>query len=160
MSHSEETQLVFDIIEKNPICMLTVQCQDGPLQSRPMTVVKTENNEQIWIITTADSEPATEIAQDAQVNLTFSGSGQWLSVHGSAAIIKSEPKARELWNKAVDAFIPEGPASQNVALIRIRPEGAQYWTSPGGALAMAFQWAKAQVTDSQIDAGESGTVAL
>lgn len=160
MSQDENTQQVFDIIKKHPICMFTVRGNEAPLLSRPMTVVKVEDNGELWIITSTGSDPAKEVGSEAQVNLTFSGNSEWLSVHGSAVVITSEPKARELWNSAIAAFFPDGPESSNVALIRVRPEGAEYWTSPGGAVATVFKWAKARLTDTRIDAGESGTVEL
>jgi general stress protein 26 len=160
MTLKEENQHVYDIVEKNPVCMFTVRGKDAPLLSRPMTVAKTEDDGEMWIFTTAGSDPATEVGQEAQVNLSFSGKDEWLSIHGSAVVITSEPKARELWNKAVDAFFPDGPESKNLALIRVRPEGAEYWTSPGGPLSTAFHWAKARLTGSRVDAGESATVEL
>lgn len=160
MSPNEKIQQVLDIVEKNPVCMFAVRGNDAPLLSRPMTVAKIEDDAEMWIFTTAGSDPASEVGDEAQVNLSFSGKGAWLSVHGSAVVITSEPKARELWNPAVAAFFPDGPETKDLALIRVRPEGAEYWTSPGGAISTVFQWAKARLTDSRIDAGDSGTVEL
>lgn len=160
METNDNSQKVFEVIRDNPICMLTVNSGQDVLLSRPMTVMKTEDNGELWFLTSAQSDPVTEIGSEAEVNLSFSGKNEWLSIHGAAVVIRSEPKARELWNEAAAAFFPDGPGAPNLVLIRIRPDGAQYWNSPGGAIAMAFQWAKARLTGTQIDAGESETVDL
>ncbi len=160
MSTTDNRKKVFEIISDNPVCMFTVSGAEDALHSRPMTVIKTEDNGELWFFTSSDGATVAEIGTESEVNLSFSGKGEWLSLRGSAVTITSEPKARELWNEAAAAFFPEGPGSPELALIRVRPEGAQFWNSPGGAITMAFHWAKARLTDTQIDAGESETVDL
>ncbi|ALE93788.1 hypothetical protein AOC05_18055 [Arthrobacter alpinus] len=160
MSTNENRQKVFKIINDNPVCMLTVSGSKDALFSRPMTVVKTEDNGELWFFTSSTSAAVEEIGTESKVNLSFSAKSEWLSVHGSAVVITSEPKAREMWNQAVAAFFPEGPESPAVSLIRVRPEGAQYWDSPGGPVTMAVEWAKSRLSGTQINAGESNTVDL
>lgn len=160
MSTNDNSEKVFEIIGDNPVCMFTVNGATDALLSRPMTVIKTEDNGELWFFTSSKGAPVAEIGTGAAVNLSFSGKGEWLSLHGSAAVIDSEPKARELWNEAAAAFFPDGPDSPNLVLIRVRPEGAQFWNSPGGAITMAFEWVKARLKGEQIDAGESEKVDL
>lgn len=158
-NHQDELATVVDIIKQHPVCMLTSHGQDG-LLSHPMTVLKVEDDGELWMFSSIGSTPAEDIAQNPAVNLSFTTKDQWLSVRGSGAVITSEPKARELWNTAAAAFFPEGPESQDLILIRIRPDAAQFWESPGGAISLVFNWAKARITGQTIDAGESHTVEL
>lgn len=147
-----------EIIETNPIGMLTTQTFSGELMCRPMTIMQVEDDGQMWIITSTDNALVEEIDDDLEVGISFSGSGEWLSLRGEATVIRSVPKATDLWNEAVQVFFPDGPESEQVALIRIRPDGGQYWTSPGGLVATAFKWAKARITGEVIDAGGSQTL--
>lgn len=158
-SRTQDFNKVRDIIKDHPICMLTTQGPDG-LLSHPMTVAKIEDNGEIWFFSSAGTSPVEQADKAPGVNLSFAAKDQWLSVHGEATIITSEPKARELWNEAVAAFYPDGPGSKELVLIRIRPEGAQYWESTGGVLETVFNWAKARITGKRIDAGDSATTEL
>ncbi len=158
-SQNEDFRKVTQIIEQHPVCMFTSAGSQG-LVSHPMTVVKVEDNGELWFFSSVDSTPVDDISGEPEVNLTFTARDQWLSVRGSAAVITSESKARELWNAAADAFHPEGPESKNLVLIRVRPDGAQYWEAPGGAISIISNWVKARISGEKIDAGESHTVEL
>ncbi|WP_181419751.1 pyridoxamine 5'-phosphate oxidase family protein [Arthrobacter psychrolactophilus] len=160
MSLNEDIHKVTEMIEHHRICMLTTLDTDEALQSWPMTVVKVEDDGQLWFFSSTSAGPVAEIGAESQVNLSFTGKNDWLSVHGAAVVITSEPKAREMWNETAAAFYPDGPESKDLVLIRVRPEGAQYWETPGGAISTVFQWAKARITGEDIDAGESRTVNL
>ena len=158
-SATEDLNKVLTIINSHRICMFTTQGPDG-LLSHPMTVAKVEDSGELWFLSSAGTSPVEQAQLAPEVNISFAGKDQWLSLHGQAAVITSEAKARELWNPAAAAFYPDGPESKELVLIRVRPDGAQYWESPGGVLATVFKWAKARISGERIDAGESGTVDL
>jgi general stress protein 26 len=160
MSQNEDIHKVTEIIKHHPICMLTTEGPKGALLSRPMTVMKVEDDGEVWFFSSADGEPVAEIGSESRVNLSFSDKDEWLSAHGHAVVITSEPKARELWNEAAAAFFPDGPGSKDLVLIRVRPDGAQYWESPGGVISTVFQWVKARLNGEVMDAGETRTVNL
>jgi len=67
-----------------------------------------------------------------RVNAAYCGSSSWVSVSGTAEIIRDQLKARELWNPFVEAWLPEGPQDPNIVLIRVQADTAEYWDSPGG----------------------------
>lgn len=158
MSSREELNKITEIMKQHPICMLTTQ--GDALTTRPMTVAKVEDDGEVWFFSSAGTDLVSDIDAEPEVNLSFMAKNQWLSVRGDAVTITSEPKARELWNEAVAAFYPDGPESKALILIRVRPEGAQFWETPGGAVATIVNWAKARITGEPIDAGESHTVEL
>lgn len=160
MSQNEDIHKVTEIINHHRVCMLTTVGDDGAIMGWPMTVAKVEDNGELWFLSSTGTGPVAAIGTGAQVNLSFGGKNEWLSVHGPAVVITSEPKARELWNEAAAAFYPNGPESKDLVLVRVRPRGAQYWESPGGTISTIFQWAKARVTGDVIDAGESQKVEL
>lgn len=155
MAEDVNKTTAIEIIEKNPIGMLTTQTSSGELRCRPMTVMQVEDDGQLWIITAKDSSPVKEINDGLEVGLSINGSGEWLVLRGEATVIKNDPKAHDLWNEAAQAFFPGGPESDQVVLIRIRPDGGEYWTTPSGLVATAFKWAKARITGEVIDAGNS-----
>lgn len=150
---------VTDIMSKHPVCMMTTQ-YSGALFSHPMTVLKVEDSAETWFFSSVGTSPVENINQHSSVNLCFAQKDTWLSVQGTAVIVNNEPKARDLWNPSLAAFYPDGPGSRDLVLIRVRPDSAQYWETSGGALATAFQWAKALAGGERLDPGESHTVEL
>src|SRR3712207_7461779 len=44
------------------------------------------------------------------------------------------------------AWLPQGPSDSSVVLIKVDPHTAEYWDSPGGAVASLLSFVKAKVT--------------
>lgn len=63
-------------------------------------------------------------------------------------------------DRRVEAWLPQGPEDPSVVLVRVDGESAEYRDSPGGRLATAFSFVKAQATGQRIDAGENEVVDL
>ena len=82
----------------------------------------------------------------------------WVSLSGSAEVVRDVAKAKELWNSWVEAWLPQGPEDDNVALIRFTSESAEYWDTPGGRVASIVSFAKAKLTGERTNLGENETV--
>jgi general stress protein 26 len=100
------------------------------------------------------------VSADARVNVSFGKGTEWVSVAGTAEVVRDRAKIRELWNQSVEAWFPDGPDTPEVVLLHVDSDSAEYWTSPGGTAATVLQWAKSKVTHSRVSVGESGTVEL
>jgi general stress protein 26 len=144
---TDETK-VWDLIEDIRVAMLTTDTLDG-LQSRPMSAYVDRAAHAIWFITRIDSDKTNEINDDAHVNLAFadSKSNKYISVTGTARVVRDPVKQKQLWNAFAEAWMPEGPEAPTTGLIHVTPAAATLWDSPG-KLAMLVKVAKANITQT------------
>ena len=156
----EAREKVRGLVKDSRIAMLTTVGADGRLVSRPMGVQEVEFDGDLWFFVDESSAKVGEIAADAQVNVSFSSGGSWLSVSGTAAVVRDRERIHELWNPIAGAWFPEGPDTPSVVLVHVEAESAEYWDSPGGRLASAISLAKAKLTGRRYDGGENATVEL
>ena len=125
-----------DLIKDIPVAMLTTECSDGSLHSRPMATQSTEFDGQLWFFSREDAPKSQEIKTRQQVNLAYSSSEnqRYVSVQGKAQIIKDRDKIGELWNPAYRTWFPGGVDDPQISLIRVNVEGVQYWDSSSGVM--------------------------
>ena len=157
---SDEVEKVRELVKDERIAMLTTVAEDGSLVSRPMGVQAVDFDGDLWFFAAADSHKVAEIARDSAANAAFSGTSSWVSLSGRATLVHDPDKIRELWNAVADAWVPDGPDTPGVGLIRLHAESAEYWDSPGGRVATLFSLVKAKVTGRPYEGGENETVEL
>lgn len=146
-----------DLIKNIDICMLTTQDEDGTLRSRPMGVQKTEFDGDLWFFTWADAPKVNEVEREHQVNASFADPKRqnYLSISGSAQIVRDRQKMEELWNPVLRTWFPDGLDDPNVALIKVTAEKAEYWDSPSSAVVHIAGLIKSQVTGRPPSPGEN-----
>jgi general stress protein 26 len=162
MSTTAETEKVTELIKDSRFAMLTTLDRGkGRIVSRPMAVQQVEDDGTVWFFASDESPKADQLAVDPAVNLAFQSSSSWVSLAGRATIVEDKAKIQELWNKGVEAWFPDGPDGDDVALLRVDPDSAEYWDSPGGRVASVIAYAKAKATGERpSDIGENEVVEL
>lgn len=162
LSRSESIQKLHDLIKDIRVAMLTTVDEDGSLRSRPMGSQAVDSEGILWFFTEADAEKVDEVQREHQVNVAYSHpSDRWVSVSGTATLARDCQKMRELWNPFVQAWFPQGPDGDNVALLKVQVTGAEYWEAPGGAVVQLFKIARAAITHQQpTDLGKSETLTI
>jgi general stress protein 26 len=144
-----------EIAQDARFCMVTSTAPDGALHARPMTPQLVTDDLEAWFFISRSSEHAADLVARPRVNLSFQGSGDWLSVAGKAAIVDDRRLAEEMWNPVVDAWFPDGPGDPDVVLLRVAAESAEYWKAPGGRVASVLSFVKAKLNGRPLE-GESG----
>ncbi len=159
MSELPEEKL-WDAIEDARIAMLTTDGSDG-LESRPMSAYLDRDARKLWFITRTDSHKTGEIAEGSAVNVSFAdpGDNSYVSVTGTARMVRDPAKAKELWNPFAEAWMPEGPEAPTTGLIEVTPTHATLWDSPSKVVQL-FQVAVANVTKKPPSGGEVTHVTL
>lgn len=142
------------------IGMLTTIDEHGHFVSRPMAQQEVEFDGDLWFFSERDSRKATHIAANPAVAVTLTSNDTWISMSGTAAVVDDRAKAKELWNGWVEAWLPQGPEDANVVLIKVSPDTAEYWDSPGGRVASTLSFVKSKVSGERYDGGENETVQL
>lgn len=157
----EDNEKITELIEgSNDMAMLTTRAPDGTLTSRPMALQKAEFTGDLWFFAGRSSSKLDHIESDPQVNVTFGSASTWVSFTGNATVVSDVEKKKELWNSMVEAWFPEGPEDDEVILLRVNGDSAEYWDSPGGRLATALSFAKAKVTGEPYSGGDNEKVEL
>lgn len=157
-SRDEHVAKLVELTKDSRFCMFTTVDADGTLISRPMTRQDLDLDTQMWFIATRDSRKVAQIRANPSASLTVSTNTSWVSLSGTAEVIDDLAKLKELWNTFAEAWLPEGPEDPNAILIRVDVHGAEYWDSPGGRVATAFNFVKAKVTGGQYDGGDNQTI--
>ncbi len=145
---TDDTTKFWDMIDDIRVAMLTTETANG-LESRPMSAYVDKDAHTITFITRIDSDKTDELKDDAKVNLAFANasSNKYVSVTGTARVVRDPAKQKELWNPFAEAWLPEGPEAPTVGLIEVTPAHATIWDSPG-KLAMLVKVAKANISQS------------
>jgi general stress protein 26 len=133
-SSSPQAQHLRDLIKDVKFAMLTTRAVDGTLTSRPMTTLRTAFDGTLWFMLAADSLKALDVEERPKVNLGYAQpeDGRYVSVSGTAEVVRDRNKARELWNPLFETWCPGGPEDSNVALLRVDIASADYWETPQG----------------------------
>jgi len=153
-------QIVADLIEKSPICMITSVGADGRLLSRPMTRQNADFDGTLRLLAPRHGDLVAEIKANAQVNVSVQSSDGFVSVAGEAVVDDDRDAVAENWSPAVDAWFPDGP--EQATSILVRAGSAEYWDSSGSSIAHIASFVRAAVSrDGRTpDMGDSGTVEL
>ena len=142
------------------IGMLTTTDIDGHCVSRPMAQQEVEFDGDLWFFAERDSRKVRQITANPAVGITLMSSDTWISISGSAEIIRDVEKAKELWNTWVEAWLPQGPEDESVVLIKVNGDTAEYWDTPGGRISTAISLLKSKATGQRYEGGENERVSL
>ena len=161
----QDTTKLWSMIRDIRICMMTTMDADGTLRSRPMGNVQTGQTEfdgVLWFFTRASAHKNFEIAEHKQINLAYASPGDrhYVSVSGRASLVRDKNKAEQLWGDPVRAWFPNGKDDPEIALVRVRPERAEYWDSPSSTIVHMYGYAKAALTGKPPHPGDNAKVDL
>jgi general stress protein 26 len=129
------------MLEEIGTVMLVTHEQSGGMQARPMQILAIEGNV-VWFFTDVNSPKSMQIGQDQDVLLAAScpERKEYVSVAGRARVMQDIERQRHLWTEDARPWFPEGARSEDLALICVTMEGAEFWASErsGGAYAYSY----------------------
>jgi general stress protein 26 len=140
-----------DLIRGIQFAMLTTVRPNGALHSCPMATQEVDTEGHLWFFTRTDTDKVEALRGDKRVCVSYADpDGQrYVSVTGIGDLIRSEAKARELWNPLYKAWFPQGLDDPNLVLIKVLVEDAEYWHAPEGRMVQLLGFAKAAITGEQ-----------
>ena len=154
---------VWDIIEKDPVGMMTTRFAGG-LRARPLEARADRVAGIIWFLTDVRGAKDDEIDAAHDIGLAFIDGDDraYLSITGSASVTRDATKAKEIWKKTDDVWLPGGPDDANARLLRVEPITAELWDESLSTAGTAFEFAKARLTGDKPNLGEKrkATVAM
>jgi general stress protein 26 len=137
---------VLELLHDFATAMLVTHTPDGSLHARPMAVAEVEASGTVWFATDVTSPKIADIGTEPAVLLAFQDSRRYLAVTGTASVVRSPERVRELWKESFKLWF-DGPDDPRLVLLKVTPRDAEYWDTSGiRGLKFAFKAAKAYLT--------------
>jgi general stress protein 26 len=150
---------VWELMNKIGFAMLVTR--DGnKLPARPMSAHLERDENAIYFLTDARRHKDEEIARDANVNLSFAdpGSQKYVSLSGTAAISNDRARIKQLFTTPAKAWW-DSAEDPNIRVLKIMPDDAEYWDSPGSVISYV-KMAAAAVSGTRPDLGDNRKVSM
>jgi general stress protein 26 len=149
-------------IEDIEICMFSTVEPSGKILSRPMSTRKMDPDGTLWFFTNELSEKVDDVEIYDNVNLAYANVSKqsYVSISGSAEIVKDQMVIDKLWSPILKAWFPRGLEDPNLALIKVIPHSAEYWNASSNKMEQMMNVAKAIMKGKQYESGEHGQINL
>ena len=150
------------LLKSMPIGMLTTQTLSGETHTRPMLVHDIDEAGWLWFVTDRDSRKACELTQNPHASIAFQSSkgDRYVSVQGTAVVVRDDLKLKRLWNPTLRSWFPRGRRDPEIVLVAMRVARAEYWLVPRTRLVRVYGMLKAIVTGRRQEAGTHGVLDL
>ncbi|GCE13068.1 pyridoxamine 5'-phosphate oxidase family protein [Tengunoibacter tsumagoiensis] len=156
-AHADNKKLLWEKIKGIRIAMMTTHEPDGSLHSRPMATQEIEFDGDLWFFTQASTPKVEELQREHHVNIAYIGSDDnlFVSVSGTAQLIRDRQKIKDLWKPFFKAWFPKGEDDPDLALLKVRVTDAEYWDAPAGKMGALYSVVKGLATGGQDSSGEN-----
>ncbi|HSW04632.1 pyridoxamine 5'-phosphate oxidase family protein [Aquabacterium sp.] len=151
-----ETRQLAKLVDGKRIVMLTTFSPDGRLQSKPMTVLAFDDEGCFWFYVEHDAQDGAAAQRYHRVNLAFSDESvsTFISVPGHGELVHERERIHALWTPLAKPWFPDGPDSPRLALLKVTPDGAEYWDAPNSRFIRGLAIAASIVSGQPIGVGE------
>ncbi len=142
-----------ELLKSVKFAMMTTVGEDGILRSRPMTAQQQEFDGTLWFFAGLSTDLAEEVHRNGQINLSYSEPGEmrFVSVSGTAEVLRERDKMRERWSDLYSAWFPHGLDDPDLCLLKVEVSHAEYWDSPSGKMAKMAGFSKAARVKKQAE---------
>lgn len=160
MTDNDDMQEISKIIGGTRFATVTTRGKDGGLYSRPLAVLERDFDGTVWFFTQDPSPKTDDISGDPHVNVSYSNGASTVSLAGTATVSRDQAKFDEFWNPWAESWFEGGRTDPTVALLKVDAATVEYWAIDKPAVVRAFEVAKALITKTAPDVGESKTVTI
>ena len=159
-SSSDDKKKVWELIKDIKVALMVTRGEGGRLHSRPMAAAQNAFDGELWFMSKGSTPKLSELAQDEHVLLAYSEpkNQNYVSVSGTASTTRDRAKIKELWSEPMRVWFPKGPEDDDIALIKVSVESAEYWDAPTAAWVYAYGYVKARITGEPPKSGENKVV--
>lgn len=155
-----DRQAVAEVIEKARIALVTTVDKDGSLVSRPLAVQSRTFDGDLYLFTPDPSDKTEQVRLNPAANVAIETGGNYLSIAGTASVVKDRELIDELWNAGAEAWFEAGRDDPTVALLKVHADSAELQSVDSPKVVAAVKYVKAAVTGGQPDVGDSTRVDL
>ena len=129
-SDPEEVAKVHEIISGMDVAMLTTvdaTSPDGRLTSRPLSTQRAEEDGDVLFLVRDASPVVRDVETNPQVNVAYASSKAWVSLAGTARVVRDRALVEQLWSKGASAFMEGGPDNPDNVVLKVSGDTAEYW---------------------------------
>jgi general stress protein 26 len=157
--HDEHVERIWTLAKRIGIAMFVTW--DGKEQrARPLAATVEKDEGAIYFLTDVNGEKDQQIAEFPHVSVSFADHkhAKFVALSGKATVLNDRAKIKELWNPFAKAWwdSPEDPA---IRVIKVVPQDAELWDSPG-RIVTTISMLAAAVTGRSPKIGENAKVVL
>lgn len=148
MAGQTQTETLKQLVKDFPIAMIATRGSEGRILSQPFAMQQQhhEFDGELWFLIAEDSSTASRIASAPEVNVVLSSNGSWASISGTAQLSEDKGMIASMWDVGVEAWFPNGPDDDRLRALIVHAESAEYWDTPGGAVATAISFVTSKVS--------------
>lgn len=155
MAKAKKLERFYDLVDDIETAMMTTRRKDGLLVSRPMATQVRAAGADLWFATAIDTPKVEEIRNDKNINLAYfnNRTREWISVSGTARIVRTRAKIRELYRPDWRAWFGDdgGPKSgtpddPRIVLVAVNIRFAAYLEVNKPQPVMLFEVVKGMIT--------------
>ncbi|WP_024515090.1 pyridoxamine 5'-phosphate oxidase family protein [Bradyrhizobium sp. Tv2a-2] len=158
-SNPQDIDRAWELMKRIGYAMLVTR--DGEkLRARPMAAFVEHDEGAVYFLADARHHADDEIARSPVVNLSFADTGgqKYVSVSGKAVVSNDRAKIGELFATPARAWW-DNADDPNIRLLKITPDEAEFWDSPG-TLVTYVKMAAAAVSGTRPAVGDKRKVAM
>ena len=150
------------LLDRIPIGMLVTQTLDGVTHARPMLVHDIDDSGWLWFVTDRDSREACELNQNPHATVAFQSSkgARYVSVQGTAIVVRDDVRLKELSKKPLRSWFTRGTRNPRIVLVAMRVTRAEYWLGPRNGVLRLVEAAKSMMMGKRPASGRHGVLEL
>lgn len=149
------------IVDKVDSCFFnTLIAVAGSCGTRPMGVLKVDDEGSLWFLSSTDSHKNQEITMNPNVTLHFQGSAHsdFLVLKGVATASRDQNKIKELWQPLFKTWFTEGENDPRISVIKVTPTEGYYWDTKHGFAVAGIKMVIGALTGKTLDDSIEGKV--
>ncbi len=127
----DKLERLIDAIKKFDTAMLVTHDEEGLLRTRPLRIMRCDDDGTLWFVTARESGKVFEIRKDARVNVVLQSGSRYVSVSGTATVDADRTRVAELWHESLRPWFPGGKDDESAVALRVDPITAEYWDTSG-----------------------------
>jgi general stress protein 26 len=146
ISEAEKRRRLRTLLSHFDTAMLVTRSAGG-MRARPLSIAEKQRDGALYFSTAIDSPKVEELEADPHVNVVLQDRRRFVSLSGTARIVRDRGLIARLWRSSWKVWFPKGKDDPSLCLLRIDPTEAAYWDMSGSAgVRYLFGMAKAYVT--------------
>jgi general stress protein 26 len=128
---TDNAKHLFELIATFSTAMLVTRTAESTLRARPLSVASSHDDGRVYFSTSIDSPKVLELDDDAQVVVTFQDSRRYISLSGTAQVLRDRLLIDRLWSETWRVWFPGGKDDPSLAIIAVTPSEGEYWDETG-----------------------------
>lgn len=157
--HDEHVERVWELAKRIGIAMF-VTWDGNEQRARPLAATIEKDEGAVYFLTDVNGEKDDQIAEFPHVSVTFADHkhAKYVALSGKASVSNDREKIKELWSPFAKAWW-DSPEDPSIRVIRLVPNDAELWDSPG-RIVTTISMLAAAVTGRSPKIGENAKVTL